>query len=525
MIVDLERIESAPVSRADVCIVGAGAAGIALAVECARRGLSVLLLEGGGLELEPASQELYESQVDGLPHAGIHEGRFRTFGGTTTRWGGQILELDSLDFERRPWVPHTDGWPIPKSALADGYRRALEIEGVSESILRDEDVWRAVHVSPPPVGEGLESFFTRFCPQPDFGKLHRAFLESARNVTVYLHANFCGFKLTEGGDTVARAECQSFAGRAFTFSARSYVLCAGAIETARLLLQPLGGEHVAPWNESGLTGRYFQDHLDISTARLEPVNPRQFHDWFDNIYLSRFRYIPKIRLDARRQRQLHTLAVGANLHPQSVRQDTVAEFRESLLHLKRGGWRKLSGAHLRSGISAADIVLRKSWRMFRKRRAYNPDDLGIDLRVHCEQAPNPDSRVTLSEERDRFGLFRTRLDWRLGPLELATVRTFTAWAVDRFAAAGIAKATLYSDRLENLESFSRHAADTYHHMGTARMAANRNSGVVDPDCKLFGVANGFVCSSAVFPNSGFSNPTHTIIALAVRLAAHLARQT
>ena len=522
VIIDLEGLEHVPNTSADVCIIGAGAAGISLAIECFRRGLTVILLEAGGPAFEQASQDIYTSEVHGLAHSGIHEGRFRTLGGTTTRWGGQILELDELDFQYRPWVPES-GWPILKSDLNGAYARALELEGVAPSILSDEQVWRAAGVSPPPLVSGLESFFTRFCPQPDFAKLHRVFLEQTARVTVYLHANLSGFRLSESGITFAAADCSTLAGQTFAFTARNYVLCAGAIESARLLLQPLGNAHAAPWNISGLTGRFFQDHIDIAVARLTPMDHKQFHLWFDNLYLSGFRYIPKIRLGAALQKDFGVLAVGASLHSQSARQQAVADFRETLLELRRGGIRNWKASQLVSAIPAADILVRKAWRMARHHRAYNPDDLGVDLRVHCEQAPNPESRITLSENRDALGLFQARLDWRIGDLELKTVRAFANYAVEQFERAGIANGKMYEDSLDSLSSFVKQAVDTYHHMGTARMATTPSAGVVDPDCKLFGIANGFVCSSAVFPTSGFSNPTHTIIALAVRLASHLSR--
>jgi choline dehydrogenase-like flavoprotein len=523
VILDLEALDQAPVQTADVCIIGAGAAGIALAVECSRLGLTVLLLEAGGARFEAASQSLYSSEIAGRPHTGIHDGRFRVFGGTTTRWGGQILELDPLDFEHRAWVPDS-GWPIPKTELTAAYARALEIENVAPAILNDRAVWDAVHTPVPDVGPGLEPFFTRFCPQPDFAKLHRAFLETSPNVTVYLHANFCGFLLNEPAGAFTGVTCKTLAGQTHRFTARHYVLCAGAIETARLLLQPLAEDIAAPWNRSGLTGRFFQDHIDINVAKLVPIDHRAFHLWFDNIYLSGYRYIPKIKLSAQLQEEFGTLAVGASLHCQSARQSAVTGFRETLLALRRGGVKNLKAAQLLAVVPASDILIRKAWRRARHHRAYNPDDNGVDLRVHCEQAPHPDSRITLADDRDALGLFRTRLDWRIGELELMTVQKFANYAVQQFEAAGIARGTIYHESLENLEAFARHAVDTYHHMGTARMAVSADAGVVDPDCKLFGIDNGFVCSSAVFPTSGFSNPTHTILALAVRLAAHLARR-
>ena len=519
VIVDLEALAQPPELAADVCVIGAGAAGIILTVELIRLGKTVLLLEAGGLHPETATQHLYDSELTGLPHIGIHEGRFRTFGGTTTKWGGQILELDELDFERRPWVPES-GWPIAKSELTPFYRRALEMEGVAPCILNDADVWRALHTGPPELGAGLEPFFTRWCPQPDFGKLYRSQLQQEPKAHVCLHANFYRFVFTPSGDAVTHAACRTLDGREFCFAAREFVLCAGAIETARLLLQPIP-DRTTPWDRGGNLGRFFQDHIDIPVAKLSPVSPVKFHLWFDNAYLNGFRYVPKIKLSAKLQEEFGVLAVGASLHCQSVRQAAVEEFRETLLNVRRTGFRGLRGSQLLAAIKAADILTRKAWRLYRHKRAYNPDDLGIDLRVHCEQAPNADSRITLAEDRDALGLFKTRLDWRVGELELRTVRQFASYACRQFEACGIARAAIYKDYLATLTSFASHAVDTYHHMGTARMATSASRGVVDENCRIFGLQNAFLCGSAVFPTSGFSNPTHTILALGARLAQHL----
>ena len=111
MIRDLLHDAPADAAQADVCIVGAGAAGIVLALELVRHGKSVTLLEGGGAQLEDASQEPYRSEVVGLKHNGVHTGRLRAQGGTTTKWGGQILPFEQIDLDLRDWVPGS-GWPL-----------------------------------------------------------------------------------------------------------------------------------------------------------------------------------------------------------------------------------------------------------------------------------------------------------------------------------------------------------------------------------------------------------------------------
>src|ERR1700722_19762566 len=139
MIRDLLKDKPETSPRANVCIVGAGAAGILLAVELLRLGKSGTLLEGGGQEIEEASQDPYRSEVVGLPHAGVHIGRFRAKGGTTTRWGGQILEFDEADFKKRDWVAGS-GWPFKRSELTRYYARAMELEGLGGALRNDDDV-------------------------------------------------------------------------------------------------------------------------------------------------------------------------------------------------------------------------------------------------------------------------------------------------------------------------------------------------------------------------------------------------
>ena len=159
MIRDLLQQQPEAATAADVCIVGAGAAGIVLAVDLARRGKSVLLLEGGGTEIEDVSQDPYRSELTGLPHRGSHTGRCRAKGGTTTRWGGHILELDERDFEPRPGIEGS-GWPFPKSELAPFYERALAMEGLARVTRQDAEVWREIGVQPP-VFPSLEPYLDR----------------------------------------------------------------------------------------------------------------------------------------------------------------------------------------------------------------------------------------------------------------------------------------------------------------------------------------------------------------------------
>jgi len=201
LISDLEQGTRPEIPSADVCIVGAGAAGIVLAVELARRGQRVVILEGGGLGEENESQNLYRSEITGLNHEGIHAGRHRLYGGSTTKWGGQILELFDDDFEAHPWIQGS-GWPLRKKMLEPYYARALALEGLAGVTIDDLAVWREARADSPDLSANLIPFFSRWCREPNFTRLFGPVLAASQNLQVCLHANACEMLLGGDGESI-----------------------------------------------------------------------------------------------------------------------------------------------------------------------------------------------------------------------------------------------------------------------------------------------------------------------------------
>ena len=518
MMFDLRESRPDPAKRADILIAGAGAAGIVLAVELARLGKRVTLLEAGGKTMEESTQDPYRSELPSRPHRGVHEGRFRVHGGTTTQWGGQILELDEADFEPHAWIPGS-GWPFRKAELAPHYPRALELEGVAHSMPGDKEVWQALHEEPPALDD-LELYFSRWCPEPNFARLHRQALEQGANIEVWLHANAVELQMAENAAAGLRAKTHT--GREAVFIADQYVFALGAIESSRFFLQPRAeGKH--PWNASGLLGRHFQDHIDSDAATIRPKDPAAFHAIFDSVFLRGYKYNPKLRLARDAQQRHQTLIAGGTVFSVSDADEALTSVKTTAKHLLRGQLKQITGEQLGSLLRNAPLVARQSYRYAVQHRSFHPEDAEIRLRVHCEQEPLSASTLSLSGERDSLGLLRTRLDWRIAPEELRTIRCFVETA--QAALAPLGDVVPHPDLLALDDAFLAHCQDSYHHMGGMRMDASPTRGVVDPNLRLHGTQNVFVCSSAVFPTSGFSNPTHTLLALAVRLAGHLAART
>jgi choline dehydrogenase-like flavoprotein len=152
-------------------------------------------------------------------------------------------------------------------------------------------------------------------------------------------------------------------------------------------------------------------------------------------------------------------------------------------------------------------------------RAYTPPDARIVLRVHCEQEPSSRSSITLTGSRDTLGLFRSCIDWQISEKEMATIRHYVLQAIRSLAP--LARVVPDPDLISANPAFVSRCEDSFHHMGGMRMSQSPSAGVVDLNLRLHGIQNAYVCSCAVFPTSGFSNPTHTLLALAIRLSEHL----
>jgi choline dehydrogenase-like flavoprotein len=139
------------------------------------------------------------------------------------------------------------------------------------------------------------------------------------------------------------------------------------------------------------------------------------------------------------------------------------------------------------------------------------------LSAMTEQAPNPESRVTLSAQRNSLGERRVRLEWRLDPIDIESIGKAGRILDEELRRAGLGRLESALDR----DGMPPRIVGGWHHMGTTRMHIDPRRGVVDAHCRVHGVPNLFIAGSSVFPTSGYANPTLTVVALAIRLARHL----
>lgn len=523
MIADFTNFEEGACVASDVCIIGAGAAGIALAREFIGTHCTVTVLESGGLHHEEESQKLYESEIVGLPHTGIHAGRTRVFGGTTTLWGGQALRFSEFDLEQRSWVPFS-GWPICRKELDPYYDRAERVLQLGARVNYD-DICSSFDIVPPAFNpQKLHMEFSQWSPRPNFGTTYRHDLKRARNISVLLHANVTAIVTNGTANTVDSIEFSTLAGKKGTAKARVFVICCGGIETARLLL---ASDRIQPHgvgNTHDVVGRYFQEHIHIGFGALLTPNRRRLQNLYESFFVRGLKYAPLITLTDRIQAEKQLLSIhGAACFEPSPDSCIVAMktlFRAAIgkTYPNASELRRL----LRNILADPGELFGLLHRRYLQKRAGTPKHGPIFLSAQSEMAPNPRSRVMLSDTRDQLGMPRVRLDSRLGELERRTISEFAIIMISEFERLGFG--TFDRRQLMALQDSAEwlHAAhDSAHHMGATRMHEDPRFGVVDSNCRVHGIANLYIGSSGVFPTSARSNPTLTILALCLRIADRL----
>jgi choline dehydrogenase-like flavoprotein len=518
MLRDLRSLPKSEKLEFDLCVIGSGAAGLSIAREFLTTSLRVAVLEAGGLEYDQESQFLYSGEIIGLNYFPLDSCRLRMFGGTTEHWAGYCAIFKPEDFEPVPWVAHS-GWPIGLHDLLTYYDRAVELSQLPPEGWNQE-FWRKWHDTVPLPLRASEIGHDMFLIRPmRFGQEWRGLFERSDNIDVYLHAPVVEIMIDERSKRVTSVAIRTVNRNEYRLAARYFVLATGGIENARLLLASNSSLPAGLGNTNDLVGRFFTDHVGVQAGLFKPADP-----WLD---LDQYRpnsvgsastlFQLDMPIDVVMREQLVPASVRLiGVEHDKARSPGMRSMRSIRGALLRGEIPSDLGPHIANILSdlgnvasfASDVV----------RHGQIPIDR-VECWVGLSPAPNPESRVTLSAERDDLGLPIAQLDWRLSPIDKRSAR----WMIEAFAAeaaaAGLGRTKILLTDDDGFQSENFRPA--YHHIGTTRMADDPKQGVVDRHCRVHGIQNLFISGSSVFPTSGDGTPTLMLVALAVRLADHL----
>jgi choline dehydrogenase-like flavoprotein len=503
MHIDARNIENNTLIEGDICIIGAGAAGISLALEWINTGHKIILLEGGGFEYEAKMQDLYRGKTTGQRYYPLESARLHYFGGTTGHWAGFCSPLDHIDFKKRDWVPHS-GWPIQRHHLDPFYARAQKNLDLGPYEY-DYEYYRQKD-------ESLSSFpfdpqvvfnkMWQFSPPTRFGAKYKDAIVNAANIHLYTYANVTNINANNNVSAITEVTIKNFAGKQHTIKAKYFVSACCAIQNARLLL---ASNHQAPkglGNDHDLVGRYFMEHLEIKSAEMWLAEPDLL-----KLYM----------LDFGKSKYRAELAISEQMQEEHKILNGTASFTPLELARKQPAFIDLW---------TADPKQReKNMARFDKEESMSKPVNGFknyELFTRIEQAPNPNSRVTLDTDIDKLGMPRAMLHWELSPLEKRSIRKIYELVGRQLgiAAKGRVKLMDYlQDEHDN--SWPEFTGGGWHHMGTTRMSEDAKRGVVNANCKVHGIDNLYMAGSSCYVTAGAPNPTLTLVALTLRLSDHL----
>jgi len=549
MILDARRLGEKNIS-CDICLVGAGVAGIALATRLLGTGLKVILLEAGGERYSEQEQRHFDGQViDPTTQPRLDRYRIRQFGGTSTVWGGRCAPFSSFDFGSRP-ESSLQAWPITEAELLPHYSRAHSILDLGEYCYDAENCLPGSIVKALP-GVNFEEIddtsLWRFSLPTDLGKKYRRLLASSGDVCVLLHAPCCELNTMGDGRTASTASVALPGGDRLKVSARAFVLTAGTLETARILLLSRNHQAAGLGNSGDQVGRCYMTHLYGTVGgvryRGDPRAVRYgFETSHDGVYV---RHMFRLKDQAQARRGIMQCCAvlasppfGEPSHESGI---LSAAFLAKGLIGRRipvellGPNQKVFGVtslslHLRNVVrdTPATATFAIDWlrrRILSKRKLPAVELFSrsgkYDLLYSAEQFPNPESRIQLSERRDEFGVNQLRSEWRVSERDVVSIaETHKVFAAE-FARPENAICEFDADWENLTQNIQRQASVGSHHMGLARMSERPESGVVNRSCRVHNTTNVYVAGAATFPTSGCVSPTLTIAAIASYVADSL----
>lgn len=559
MIVDVRDLPGPP-EPADVVVVGAGPAGIVLALELARAGVRVTVVESGDRAFNRAAQQLSDAgDLDPDIHAPMSLAVRRQVGGTSVIWGGRCVPYDPVDFDERPYFGD-HAWPVTYDEIVAYYGRACEWMQCGRAVFDAHQIPGLPRYLVPGLEDGQvrTSSLERWSLPTNFGREYRREMERSLRAEIITGLTCTRVQTTPDGRSVDHLVCRSLAGETVKITGGRYVIASGGLESTRLLLASPRPDGVALGNHSDQLGRWYMGHAEGSIANVRFSTPPErtifgYERDIDGVWVRR-RF--SLTREAQHEHQLPNVVgwlanqeladpahgsgilsfvyialsspLGRLFTPDAQRLSLTgrAVTGSPYGQVERGPIREHLRNIMRDRRATARFVVGFGTGRFMGRRrlpgffVYSRNNL-YPLQYHAEHLPNRESRVTLSDKVDGLGMPRLRIDLRFSDEDAkAVVRTHELWD-DHLQRCGVGRLEYAHE--DRVAAVRRRLGGGFHQVGTTRMSAAPADGVLDANLAVHGVDNLYVLSSSAFVTSSQANSTLLIIAFAVRLADHLRR--
>jgi choline dehydrogenase-like flavoprotein len=528
LIRDLAETEGRLEITAKVCIIGAGIAGLLTAWRLNSRGIHAVLLESGSHDADDVEHPLNTVEQVGQEYKGAARGRFRCLGGTSTRWGGQLVPIAPQAMEARPYLG-LPAWPVSADELSSYLKKVESLFGVDSGAYDARIVRAGKDGALLPADDG--DIRPSFSKAPAFHRrnvasLLASLINARAGPHIWLNATVTDFEIDHASGRVKRATARSVGGREISVEADNFVVASGAIEATRLLLSIDASHDGCIFHGCYALGRFFHDHISTPLADFVPNDRHRFNRAFGHRFEGSTLRNTRLELTTKAQTADGVASAYAHVAAETDAGSGFSLIRDFLLSRQRRA-------------STADLVLLKKlvrqvpylaklgfWRAWH-RQLYWSEEAKLRLYVVVEQVPCAANRIQLSKRRDILGMRVAAINWHPRETEVATLssymRRFDAfWRRHRMGRLAVIQWVTEPEAI-NANFLSRAGAgDVFHPAGSTRMGTSGNHAVVDKNLCTFALKNLWVASTSVFPALGSANPTLTLMLLSLRLGDHLA---
>ena len=514
---------------ADICIIGGGPAAISMALNFSATKYQVILVTGGDWAQTPVNRDLYKGIIKPAgSHEPLEDSRRRQFGGGSAVWAGRCVPFDNIDFRPRSWVPES-GWPVSYQEMLPYFKKACELCKIGDCNFDTHSVFPHKQQEIIPgvdSADFVSSRLERYSTPVHFAKTYKTELEASTNIQVLLDAHALNLSMLNEDSSITNLEIATGQVRA-TIAAEYFVLAAGGIENARLLLASSNKSFPAGLgNQHDNVGRYYMTHITGTYAKLNPYNREKimfdFEKDKDGIFCRRRWWIPE---DAQEKRKvLNTIFYLSYAKSFTENSNPIFSvvYKAAKFLVSATGVREV----LRRAVQKSDqpsTLLKEIYRLGLPSLLPSKKSKYWGLFFQAEQVPNRESRITLSDtQKDALGMPRVEVNINFKEIDTESLVEAHNLFVKSYRESGAGE-IIYTEagfrhylkhKLTNFNSYA-------HHMGTTRMSDDPKTGVVDRNAKVFDIENLFIAGSSTFSTGSHANPTITVVAQALRLADHL----
>lgn len=473
----------------DICIIGYGLASIYLANLLSNLNIKILIVEKGSLK---HSNKNKNRNINlGIQHKASNNHLGIKMGGNSSRWGGQLVEMNNEDFNKNYWGTKFEDF----SKL---YMEVYKTLGIKKEFKEKK------------ISDEFYQYKTIFLKNPNLFKKFK--IGQKKNIKIIKNTTALDFIFEK--NKMTKLICENNKKNILSFNSKIFIIANGTIESVKLMLMNKKNKKI-PFKNNINIGKFFSDHIGFYIGKLSLSNEEKFREDFENFYLQGNSVQPKLRYYDKKSK----LNVSIEFKFLSKFQKHIEESKNLIKDIKNNfKIYKILKVLLRIRLLRIFSELLIHYLRTGRIKAFFDKDLLVY--IQSEHLKNSRSKIYLKNKKLQDGTNKAYINWEIGNIERKVFLKVCTKLNKYFNQKQYGNLKI-SKNLSSNEIFNKNILDTNHSSGGLQISMDKSTGVCDKNLKVHGTKNLFILSSSVFPNNGSANVTLTLFALAHKLFFNL----